>query len=228
MNEAVHRSPKWLRSFLDFEINTGDDIKGKSPINQKQVVEDGKRMSKDKQRRIRESIRALRESISLDWDKAPYFDKINYPKRNGVTCIVYKFENGDSIDLENNILISEKSDSVKTPYIVTYTLSSISTNVFVKLFTDISGKGKRRPKKKTVKRFVVGSKTHNKTKAKRVGNSDHPKGGMYDKLLDDIDEKEAKLKGMQKTDTRYYGLENEIKYSKKMAARMKLKFKFKN
>jgi hypothetical protein len=29
MNESVYRSPKWLRNFIDFEINTGEDIKGK-------------------------------------------------------------------------------------------------------------------------------------------------------------------------------------------------------
>jgi hypothetical protein len=28
MNESIYRSPKWLRNFLDFEINTGGDIKG--------------------------------------------------------------------------------------------------------------------------------------------------------------------------------------------------------
>lgn len=28
MNEAIYRSPKWLRNILDFEVNTGKDIKG--------------------------------------------------------------------------------------------------------------------------------------------------------------------------------------------------------
>ena len=28
LNEAIYRSPKFLRNFLDFEINTGSDIKG--------------------------------------------------------------------------------------------------------------------------------------------------------------------------------------------------------
>lgn len=28
MNEGVLRSPKWLGNFVDFEINTGQDIKG--------------------------------------------------------------------------------------------------------------------------------------------------------------------------------------------------------
>lgn len=27
-NEAVYRSPKWLRNFVDYEVNTGEDIKG--------------------------------------------------------------------------------------------------------------------------------------------------------------------------------------------------------
>ena len=29
INEAKYRSPKWLRKFMDFEVSTGDDIKGK-------------------------------------------------------------------------------------------------------------------------------------------------------------------------------------------------------
>jgi len=29
INEGVYRSPKWLRNFLDFEVHTGEDIKGK-------------------------------------------------------------------------------------------------------------------------------------------------------------------------------------------------------
>jgi len=34
INEGVYRSPKWLRNFADFEINTGDDIKGNSSKKQ--------------------------------------------------------------------------------------------------------------------------------------------------------------------------------------------------
>ncbi len=29
MNEGVYRSPKWLRKFIDYELHTGEDIKGK-------------------------------------------------------------------------------------------------------------------------------------------------------------------------------------------------------
>lgn len=27
INEGIYRSPKWLRNVIDFEINTGQDIK---------------------------------------------------------------------------------------------------------------------------------------------------------------------------------------------------------
>lgn len=34
MNEGVFRSPKWMRNFADFEINTGEDIKGEKSKHQ--------------------------------------------------------------------------------------------------------------------------------------------------------------------------------------------------
>lgn len=35
MNESIFRSPKWLRNFIDFEVNTGGDIKGEPSESQK-------------------------------------------------------------------------------------------------------------------------------------------------------------------------------------------------
>ena len=51
-NEAIYRSPKWLRNFVDYEINTGDDIKG-APSKRKL-----KQLEKEKA-----------EQLLLDWDK---------------------------------------------------------------------------------------------------------------------------------------------------------------
>lgn len=34
LNEGVYRSPKWLRKFVDFEVNTGDDISSKKSLNE--------------------------------------------------------------------------------------------------------------------------------------------------------------------------------------------------
>jgi len=54
MNEGVVRSPKWMRNFVDFEINTGDDIKGKpSKRKQKKIDEEQERLRK-KAEEIRE------------------------------------------------------------------------------------------------------------------------------------------------------------------------------
>lgn len=39
-NESVIRSPKWMRNFLDFEINTGEDIKGEPSESRKRKLEE--------------------------------------------------------------------------------------------------------------------------------------------------------------------------------------------
>jgi hypothetical protein len=47
INEGIYRSPKWLRNFLDYEINTGKDIKGepseKAKRKEKEVQERAKK-----------------------------------------------------------------------------------------------------------------------------------------------------------------------------------------
>lgn len=44
MNESVYRSPKWLRNFVDFELHTGEDIKGN--VSKHEVREEKKRLLK--------------------------------------------------------------------------------------------------------------------------------------------------------------------------------------
>lgn len=50
MNESIIRSPKWLRNVVDFEINTGEDIKGKpSKKMQKQIDEEIARKKQERE-----------------------------------------------------------------------------------------------------------------------------------------------------------------------------------
>jgi hypothetical protein len=56
-NEAIYRSPKWLRNFLDFEIASGKDIKGEPSLKMKSKLAQEKA---EKERREREA-RAERE-----------------------------------------------------------------------------------------------------------------------------------------------------------------------
>jgi hypothetical protein len=62
LNEAVYRSPKWLRNFVDYEINTGEDIKGE-PSKKRQAKIDAER-----KRQEEEADRKRREDYTeADW-----------------------------------------------------------------------------------------------------------------------------------------------------------------
>lgn len=52
MNEAVYRSPNWLKKYLDFEIHTGEDIKGK--VSKKE---------------LRDKAKAEEDRINKEWMK---------------------------------------------------------------------------------------------------------------------------------------------------------------
>ena len=51
LNEAKYRSPEWLRNYVDFEVNTGDDIKGE-PSKRKAA-----KLEKEKQDKLREEAK---------------------------------------------------------------------------------------------------------------------------------------------------------------------------
>lgn len=50
MNESKIRSPKWLRNFMDFEINTGEDITGEPSERMKKKLEERERIKKEEER----------------------------------------------------------------------------------------------------------------------------------------------------------------------------------
>jgi hypothetical protein len=67
INEAVLRSPKWMRNFLDFEINTGKDIKGEPSEKEKRRLEEERRESeKRKEEERRESEKRKEEEFKKE------------------------------------------------------------------------------------------------------------------------------------------------------------------
>jgi hypothetical protein len=56
LNEAKFRSPKWLRNFVDFEVNTGDDISG-APSKRKAA-----KLEKEKQDKLRAEAKKRAEA----------------------------------------------------------------------------------------------------------------------------------------------------------------------
>jgi FtsZ-interacting cell division protein YlmF len=61
MNEAVLRSPKWLRNFVDFEVSTGEDIKGEPSKKMKQKEEERKKIEAEERERREKEERERRE-----------------------------------------------------------------------------------------------------------------------------------------------------------------------
>jgi type IV secretory pathway VirB10-like protein len=64
MNEGVLRSPKWLRNIADFEINTGEDIKGEPSLRRQKKLDAEKKRKEEEareKRRQEDEARKLRE-----------------------------------------------------------------------------------------------------------------------------------------------------------------------
>lgn len=126
VNEAKYRSPKWLRNFVDYEINTGEDIKGEpskkemkrqfdkrqkareeaeEARKEQQAREDVRKQREAKQReqdQIEREINTLYQSMIKDFSSSPYGDKIRTPKISGVIHFIYTFEGGEIIKFYDN------------------------------------------------------------------------------------------------------------------------------
>ncbi len=60
-NEAIYRSPKWMRNFLDYEVATGKDIKGEPSLRAKEKMAKEK-AEKEKREREERAERQRREA----------------------------------------------------------------------------------------------------------------------------------------------------------------------
>ena len=91
MNEGVYRSPKWLRKFLDYEIHTGEDIKGKvskREIRQKAAAEEKARIEREKA----EADRIKREWNNR-WDNMSKEDFKDFYKEEFPSEVKYQYDN---------------------------------------------------------------------------------------------------------------------------------------
>ena len=130
MNESVIRSPKWLRNFVDFEVNTGEDIKGEPSKRKQKKIEaeketkrkqkekeqekrrqEEKRQKKEEERRQEEKRRQEKEYEKEERSKE--FDKlfpliINYIYSNYKDCKI-SIPNDNFLTIEESkILLNEK------------------------------------------------------------------------------------------------------------------------
>jgi len=63
LNEAKYRSPEWLRNFVDFEVNTGEDIKGEPSKKRAAELEKQKQSELKRQADERQKAREKQDQI---------------------------------------------------------------------------------------------------------------------------------------------------------------------
>jgi hypothetical protein len=107
MNESILRSPKWLRNIADFEINTGDDIKGEPSIK-KQKKLDAERLRKEEEyaRLKEEEIKRIEKQRLLKEEE----DRVKGKEFDELFSVISKYilDNYKSCKIsipENNMLI---------------------------------------------------------------------------------------------------------------------------
>ena len=254
-NVGVYRSPKWLRNIVDFEVNTGRDIKGEPSKREKE------RLEKEKSRKEKEAAEAKAKKVM---DEA--YARARKAREDAERKEEQEQEriSKDLDDLYDNILEDFKSaryhDKMSTPtnsrgdvYViynfengyrvkmegdrleygnVTYTLGAVSRVRFVRLFNAITEAEKtyRPGGSKTWgssnSNTGSGSKNTGSSSYKSEPKSSDPKRNLYDSLVSTIKQRESQLAKMSKTDPDRKALENELNVAKTKRDSMKIKYKF--
>lgn len=239
--EGVYRSPKWLQRFADFEIRTGEDIKGepsekqKEKIRKQQEEESKARAESERQRRIkeeeekRESQQVERELDELfnnmvrDFSSYPYDDKYETPWVGSRVTFKYKFENGSTFEMDENRIIYDDG-SYRHSYRVNISIRS----KFVGLANEIISKGKRRPRSSSSD-WNKSKQDYKKSEPfKETPKTGNPQRDKYNLLNDKIRLREDQLSKMSKNDPNREALKNELDTYKRVRDKIKIENKFEN
>lgn len=279
LNEAVFRSPKWLRKFMDFEISTGDDISDKAEkkeVEKKRLAawdkawresdeDDFKEFFKERykdyvrttlngwiltsdlskirnsfrgdmsiwvefekwkkekenkkreQEKVKSELDKLFNDLVSDFSNNPYTDKYSTPKKFGRVCFHYKFENGDTFEMDENEIKYKNS---------IYTVGIFYRNKFVSLCNEIISKGRTRPGGSSSGSSSSGYNYYKQKSKHYKQKSNDPNRDRFDKVKDNIKLREEQLRKMSKTDPQREALENELDNLKRALKRMKDRYQF--
>lgn len=169
--------------------------------------------------KIKEEIFDIHKRVVDDWTKNHYLDKVKTEMIGGTNVIIYRFENGDTLEV-NGSYGKREVIYISGGYKKTYTLGILYWNEVVGLFNIIirqcnNGTAKKRS------RF----RNHQSHKSKPKTN-EHPKKELYLKLLQNVELREKNLRGMSKDHPDRDELENELKAIKSKVNSMKKKYNF--
>ena len=181
LNEAKFRSPKWLRNYVDFEVNTGDDIKGE-PSKRKAAKLEKERQDKLKAERLKkqaeEEKERARQAMYDEWKKqAKKQNEQQQIEREINTLyqsIISDFSSNRYLDkietpqrngktacyytFENRKVIRMYKNATDNRFCLEwestiYTLGTVWTGKFIDLFNEMIKKGGSRPKKSGYDRY---------------------------------------------------------------------------
>ncbi len=142
MNESVIRSPKWLRNFVDFEVNTGEDIKGEPSKRRQKKIDfeesekrrkaEEERLHKEWQKREDEKKRKERE----DKEDSDKFDElflmvIRYIKGNYKDCKI-SIPSANYLTIESPENIGVKGTDVIFKVTLNNTVGRPTFSVYIK------------------------------------------------------------------------------------------------
>lgn len=249
VNEAIYRSPKFLRKFMNFEINTKGDIKGEPSEKEKkrriwEMWDDtinlrnryrgdmsfwdefdkwkkGKEEKAREQRRIERELEDLINKFQNDGRSYPYNDK--FEAKNGGKKFEYKFEDG--CHLEIDLLDSgAKLVFIDKTHKHTYTVGLKYRNRFVDVCKFIINNSKNRPESNQR------SYTRNewKEREKKSQTSGDPKKDRYNSLKETVRLRKEQLSKMSKSDSEYQVLKNELDAAERALNAFKNKYQFEN
>jgi len=129
INESKYRSPKWIRNFMDFELNTGEDISGE-PSKKRQKIDEEEREKREKIKKEEEKFEEDRKFNRL-WKSIYSFINNNYE-----TCIKKVEIKNNIIKITSSTLVSEEYGDI---YINIYYKNSIIPDFNVEIFEIYDG-----------------------------------------------------------------------------------------
>lgn len=175
-----------------------------------------------KQERVyksREFVYEIPELIRKDWNDNPQDSKVWSKGKTVGLIAVYRFTNGDEVELHQTLLIKSIVYKRKGGKSYRHDCYSHQYSRIVEMLNKVIGK-------------TNGHKTSNNDSRgntppkKKNPKHDHPKWDRYWGLILNIRQRTANLEDIPKGDPNRSGLINELNSAKRQAKRMKDKYKF--
>jgi hypothetical protein len=114
LNEAKFRSPKWLRNYVDFEVNTGDDISGEPSKRKADKLEKERQAKLKKEAEERAAAKAAADKKARE-DQARYDEWKKQAKRQNEQQQIERELNTLYKSMISDFSANPYSDKINTP-----------------------------------------------------------------------------------------------------------------